>query len=357
MVYPPLTREELKSVIHGKGAGSRVPLLYHFWCDPHVFGERSAQAEALLQAYPSDAQCVSLRMPDVAEAPQDAPQYKWIFKDSLAKQDGGIDARIAMADWDELEEVLAHFPDPGYEKLVPAGVVKGEKYLLAHWWYFFFERFWSLRGMENALTDFYLYPEQVHRLFDRLADFYYAVLRRAKAELGADGIFTSDDIGTQNAPFFSLDIFREFFKPYYKKVVDQAHALGMDFWLHTCGNIELFLPDLIEIGVDVLHPIQKHTMDEAQIARRFGDQICIWAGFDVQQTIPYGTPEEVRAEVRHLMDVYARRDGRFMMTLGNAATGDTPMESLHALLEESCRYGAEKMQSLGADGQGAPGTR
>lgn len=97
----------------------------------------------------------------------------------------------------------------------------------------------------------------------------------AQGTLGPDAIWTSDDIGTQTGPFFSLEMFRTFFKPYYQELVEYVHSLGMHFWMHCCGNIQLFFPDLTEIGIDVLHPIPKHTMDETEIARRFGGDICI----------------------------------------------------------------------------------
>lgn len=190
--------------------------------------------------------------------------------------------------------------------------------------------------------DFYLYPEEIHRLLRKITDFYLVVIERSKNECQLDGIIISDDIGTQTGPFFSLDIFETFFKPYYKELIDKAHACGMHFWLHSCGNIEAFIPHLIEIGLDVLHPIQKYTMDEKRIADQFGNDICIWAGFDVQQIIPYGTPEDVRKEVRFMIDTYYRPEGRLILTAGNGITKDTPIESYEALLDESFYYGSEK---------------
>ena len=92
-------------------------------------------------------------------------------------------------------------------------------------------------------------------------------------------------------------------------------------------------------GIDVIHPIQKYTMEEKKIAEAHGDKICIWAGFDVQQTIPYGTPEEVRQEVRFMYDTYYRKDGRLILAAGNHLTPDTPFESLEALLDEALTYG------------------
>ena len=155
-------------------------------------------------------------------------------------------------------------------------------------------------------------------------------------------MFISDDIGTQTGPFFSLDMFREFFKPYYKEIISRCHEIGVDFWLHSCGNIEVYLPDLIEIGLDVIHPIQKYTMDEKVIADKFGADICILAGFDVQQIIPYGTPDDVRQEVRFMIDTYFRNDGRLMLTAGNRITPDCPIDSLEALLDEAYNYGLKK---------------
>ena len=96
------------------------------------------------------------------------------------------------------------------------------------------------------MTDFYLYPEYIHKLFQKLTDFYMRMMERACEKNQVDGFFVSDDIGAQQAPFFSLEIFREFFKPYYKQLFDKAHELGAHFWLHTCGNIELFIPEFIK---------------------------------------------------------------------------------------------------------------
>jgi uroporphyrinogen-III decarboxylase len=174
-----------------------------------------------------------------------------------------------------------------------------------------------------------------------LTDFYKAVVTRGRKELGLDAIWTSDDIGMQTSPFFSIGVFREFFKPYYKELIDHVHSLGMHFWLHACGNIKPFIPELIEIGLDVLHPIQKYTMVENEIAAEFGKDICIWGGMDVQRIIPYGSPDDVRREVRFMFDTYFRRDGRFMLTAGNNMTADTPLKNLQALLDTALDYGTK----------------
>lgn len=345
-MYPCFTKKQMKDIIDGKNCYDRIPMMYNFWCSPDIFGVDSEKAKTLLNQYPYDAEVCPINIPQVFTAPEDDSQYKWIYVDKKTEEGVGIDSIIAIDDWEELDDILEHFPDPNYVHLFPVTPSGQDKYVLAQWWYCFFERLWSLRGMENALTDFYLYPEEIHRIFDKITDFYCRIMERAKEELGCDGIFTSDDIGTQTGPFFSLEIFREFFKPYYKRIIDKAHSLGIHFWLHSCGNIEEFIPEFIEIGLDVLHPIQKYTMNEADIAKKFGNDICIWAGFDVQQTIPYGTSEDVRREVRYLIDTYANCNGRFILTLGNGATPDTKIDSLEALLEESYNYGIQKMSEI-----------
>ena len=196
--------------------------------------------------------------------------------------------------------------------------------------------------MENALMDFYHYPEEIHRLFRRLTDFYIRIMERGKEMYNMDGFRITDDLGAQDRPLFSLQIFREFFKPYYKEIIDKAHELGCHLWMHFCGNIELFIPDLIEIGLDVIHPIQKNTMDEKKIAEQFGDKICILAGIDVQYLFALGTPKEVRAEVEYLVDNYYRPDGRFMITLGNGYTNDWKTENLHEMYRATLAIRPEK---------------
>lgn len=345
LITEPLNREQMIDIIEGKGSADRIPMVYHFWIGPERFPD-AQKYQALLDQYPSDVQAIPVHIPEIFDAPADDPSYRWAWRDGQGHS-SALDNAGFIEDWEtELDDLINDFPDPNYHGLTSTNPAPDGRYRLGNWWYFFFERLWSMRGMENALMDFYLYPDEIHRLFDKLTDFYIRMLERCKNELHLDGIFTSDDLGTQTSPFFSPDIFKTFFLPYYKRVISAAHDLGMHFWLHTCGNVEMLIPYLIEAGVDVLHPIQKYTMDEKKIAGQYGNDITIWAGFDVQRTIPYGTPDDVRKEVRYLIDTYTRKDGRFILTLGNNATADTPYSSLEALLDETVTYGRKKISLL-----------
>ncbi len=340
MIDEPLLRAEVTSAIEGRGAARRVPALFHFWIDRAGPPAWQRPVDAILARYPVDFQVIPITVPDVYDAPGDEPGYRWMNTDRPAESAmAGLDAQVAIADWVQLDGILADFPDPRSPHLLPANPAPDGRYRLGYWWYCLFERHWSLRGMENALLDYYTAPREVHRLHRALTDFYLKLMERGKLELGLDGIFTSDDLGAQHGPMFSPAVFDEFFRPYYTELVAHAHSLGMHFWLHTCGNIEPFLPAFVEMGLDVLHPVQKYTMDERAIAHRFGRELCIWAGFDVQQIIPWGTPAEVRQEVRFLIDTYQRPEGRLILGAGNAIHEDCPPASLEALLDEAVRYG------------------
>ncbi len=342
----PLSRQEVKDVIEGKGHAKRVPMAIHFWSNLAKFNaEQRKLFESVYAQYPYDITHISLKMPDVFILDENQSREDietWVNK-PMPKKIKALDAVHAIdLEEENLEDILANFPNPKHKRIYPENPPEDGRYRLGSWFYCLFERMWSLRGMENSLCDFYENPQEVHKLFRAFTDFYKELMSEAKIRYNLDGIFTSDDIGTQTGPFFSREIFETFFKPYYKELIEHAHSLDMHFWLHTCGCVFDYIGDFIEIGLDVLHPIQKYTMDEKEVANKFGKDICIWAGFDVQQIIPYGTPEDVRKEVRFMIDTYARESGRLIITAGNGLTPDTPLESLRALLDETLTYSTEK---------------
>ncbi len=345
MLDQPLDREQVVAVIEGRSAARRVPLVYHMWINPGPAGPRHDAVEDILRRYPQDVQLVPVAMPPIYDAPEADPSYRWVpysRPEGAGDPAGALDAQIAVPDWSLLDDILAEFPSPSSPAVLPERPEPDGRYRLGHWWFCLFERHWSLRGMQNALMDFYLAPDEVKRLYRALTDFYLQAMERAHSEVGLDGIFTSDDLGAQTGPMFSAAVFEEFFKPLYAELIERAHTLGMNFWLHACGNIEPFIPHLAEIGLDVLHPLQKYTMDERRIAERYGGRMCFWVGFDVQQVIPWGTPDEVRREVRFLVDTFQRPEGRLILGAGNAVHEDCTLASLEALLDESLRAPAKK---------------
>ena len=148
----------------------------------------------------------------------------------------------------------------------------------------------------------------------------------------------SDDLGTQKSLMMSPDTFRTFIKPYYVKIWGLARELGLDNWLHTCGNVNSIICDLVECGLNVLHPLQKHTMDWDEIARIWKGKIAFWVGMDVQDTLINGTPDAVRREVRVMRDTFDSPEGGFLYAAGNGIVRGTPLENIEAFLNEIITY-------------------
>lgn len=262
----------------------------------------------------------------------------------------GHDSGYLRLAWENLDEFVEKLPSPDRPDLFDGirDSVQREKslgrYVIFGWWGLFFERPWYLRGMTNLLMDYHLYPYHVHRLHDALCEVYVGIVRRAARELQPDGFWTSDDLGHQTQPMMRPTQFAEFLEPYYARVGRACQEAGMHFWLHSCGNNTDLLPGLIEAGVNVFHPVQKHTMNESEVAARFGDRLTFLAGLDVQHVLQEGTPEDVRAEVRFLIDTFDRPDGGMCLAAGNGIVSGTPFENIAAFLEEAVHYGTAHRQ-------------
>ena len=167
---------------------------------------------------------------------------------------------------------------------------------------------------------------------------------RGIAARGADAVLIADDFGTQDAMILSPTHWRQFFEPTYKRLFDATHDAGMHAWFHSCGHIRPIIPDLIEIGIDVLHPLQPASMDLAEIAETFGGQVCFAGGVDVQGLLPVATPDGVEAEIRRLIDLLDGPHGGLILAPTNSIMPDTPFENLVAMCRTMHDYGHEKRQ-------------
>ena len=153
---------------------------------------------------------------------------------------------------------------------------------------------------------------------------------------------TGTDFGTQRGPFISVDAYRRLFKPFHKAVNDWVHQhTAWKTFIHSCGSVEAFLEDFIDAGFDVLNPVQCSAADMAPetLKDRYGDRISFWGGgVDTQQTLPFGTADEVRAEVRERVRIFGRGGGFVFNTIHNVQSR-TPAENLVALYETVREHG------------------
>lgn len=175
------------------------------------------------------------------------------------------------------------------------------------------ERLNQLMGMENALCSFYDDPDEVHEFLNAVCDYKIKCIDLACEVMDPDVIHMHDDWGSANNLMFSPEMWREFIKPIEKRLTDHIHSKGKIYEHHSCGYIQTIIPDLIEIGVDAIDPLNI-TNDMNFIKENYGDKITLMGGVDNQMMDALGSKEEdIRAEARRAMDLLAP-GGRYIPT-------------------------------------------
>jgi len=228
------------------------------------------------------------------------------------QQRGAADSSGAVfTDTVEVAEVEAFdWPDPDHldftatlEELRGAGDV----YRASGFWCPFYHDLAAFMGMEEYFVKMVTHPEVVHAITRHVVDFYLEANRRFFAEAGdlVDGFFFGNDFGAQLDLLISPRHFREFVAPYTRELIEPARARGLQVLLHSCGAISRVIPELIELGIDALHPLQAKArgMDAESLAAAFQGQLAFVGGIDTQDLLVRGTPAEVRADVERVMAV------------------------------------------------------
>jgi len=193
-----------------------------------------------------------------------------------------------------------------------------------------------LRGMEKFMMDLALNPDLAQAIIARVERFYLEFDRRIFEAVGdlTDIYFIADDMGVQDGLMISPRMFRKFIRPSLEHFIAQAKAHGQWVEYHTCGAVRRLIPDFIEMGVDILNPIQVSAkgMEPAGLKRDFGAALCFHGALDIQTILSRGTPEQVRAEVTRLCRVLGQGGG-FILAPTNNVMPETPVENILALYE------------------------
>jgi uroporphyrinogen decarboxylase len=201
----------------------------------------------------------------------------------------------------------------------------------------------KLRGLEQSLVDPLAEPEFAHHLLGRITDFLVARHRRMfQACPGLiDVAQVTDDLGSQAGPLIGLELFREFYRPHIQRCIDLCREFGIKVMHHDDGAMRDFLPDLIEMGVDILNPVQWTCpgMDMAALKRDFGRKLCFHGAVENQKVLPFGTASEVRAEVRHCIDALASDRTGYILAPCHNLQPVTPVENVAAMYDEAHSYG------------------
>jgi uroporphyrinogen decarboxylase len=196
-----------------------------------------------------------------------------------------------------------------------------------------FERAWYLRGMQQLLVDMYETPALARALLERTAACQrYAAGQFAAA--GVDIVITGDDVATQRGLLMRIEMWREFLKPLQAataRTVKETRP-GSYVFYHCDGNVEPLIPELIEAGVEILNPVQPECMDPAAIKRRYGGRLSFWGTVSVQRTMAFGTPDEVRDEVRRrIRDVGC--GGGLILAPAHVLGPEVPWENIVAFFQ------------------------
>ncbi len=158
--------------------------------------------------------------------------------------------------------------------------------------------------------------------------------------MGVDMIWVGDDIGVQHNMLISLEMWRTFFKPRMANFIEELKRINKNVKVayHSDGNIMDMIPDLIDIGLDVLNPIQPASMDPAILKKKFGNQLCFWGSIDEQFTLPFGTTNDVVNEVRNRVDTIGKNGGLILGPTHHVQL-DTPIANFYAMVDTIKNYG------------------
>jgi uroporphyrinogen decarboxylase len=185
--------------------------------------------------------------------------------------------------------------------------------------------------MENFLADMAGEPQFAQELLNRIIEKNMVMLENLLTAPEIDGVLLGSDWGCQMDLLMSPEVWQEMIRPGEQREYDLVHGYGKDVWVHSCGNIEKIIPSLVEMGLDVLNPVQPEVMDVERLKTRFGENLTFWGGISTQRILPFGTPEEVKEEARRVRDIMSEGGG-YILAPGQEIQGDVPAENILALL-------------------------
>ena len=217
------------------------------------------------------------------------------------------------------------------ERLIAAH--KGEYWIVGATVTTMFETAWALRGQTQVLMDLAEDPGLADAILE-IPFRYHLAAAKHLVEMGVDMIWTGDDVGTQRGMMISPKTWRRFLKPRMAEFISAIKSVNPKVMVayHSDGNIEKIIPELIEIGLDVLNPVQPNAMDPAKLKRLYGEELSFWGTLDEQYVLPFGTPEDVRREVAERLETVGN-DGGLVIGPTHHVQLDTPLENFWAMVD------------------------
>ncbi|HIJ73299.1 MAG TPA: hypothetical protein HPP83_04275 [Candidatus Hydrogenedentes bacterium] len=287
---------------------------------------------------PDDVRMLGPSPKPVVEPSTEGGVTRWVDHWGTGWENDGHGAKTEMYPLEAGYHLIANhaFPDPYAEGLFAAAeetlAQRKGRYMLGSVWFTLFERLWMLRGFNNMLVDPYVETENWAALRDRVLEYNLAMIDQW-IERNADGVYFSDDWGSQQGLLMEPDDWRTYYKPSYEAMFQRVRDGGAHVWMHLCGNVTAIIPDLIDIGLNVLNPVQPQAMDVRALSREFGGKVCFFGGADVQGTLIYGTPDDVKREADELVELFGCFNGGYIASTSHSIMPETPLDNVIALYE------------------------
>ena len=218
------------------------------------------------------------------------------------------------------------------EDRIKAARDESDKYFLVMIYGSHFEKANGARGIENFLCDIARDHAFAKALCRRIIEKNMVMLENFLHMPEIDGVLLGSDWGSQRGLLMSPEAWDDLIRPGEQAEYDLVHSYGKDVWVHSCGKVDELVPRLVEMGLDVLNPVQPECMDIARLKRDFGRKLTFWGGIGTQRVLPYGTPEEVKAEARRVRNLLSAGGG-YIFSPSQDVQGDVPVENIVALLE------------------------
>ena len=195
-----------------------------------------------------------------------------------------------------------------------------------------FERAWTLRSFEQFFLDMAMDPGYTNDLLDRITEIQLALIHRY-LDLGVDGGYFGDDYGAQKNLLFSPRMWRKYIKPRLARLFAPFRERGLPVLMHSDGQIQKILPDLVEIGLTTLNPVQPEVLDHAWLRENFKDDLAFYGGVSTQTVLPYGSPDEVRQAVDDCVSELSPDGTGLLIAPSHRMMGDIPMANVTAMLD------------------------
>ncbi len=199
-------------------------------------------------------------------------------------------------------------------------------------------------GIDRLVVDFYRNPGFARKLMDKVSK-ATQLFAEAMIEAGADVLWVGDDYADSHGPLINPKIFREYEIPYLKSIVEIGKRRGVPVLKHSDGNLNPILDDIVNAGINGLHPIEPGVMDLGEVKARFGDRICLIGNVDCRYILPYGGEEDVRKDVRRCIDA-AGEGGGLILTSSNTIHTNVKVENVFTMVDEARKYGKYPLRAL-----------